>query len=46
METALIAYQMSMSPKKYKKQLMKMNSMESEKIHPGCYIVVVYKDER
>ena len=46
METALIAYQMSMSPEKYKKQLMKMNGMESEKVHSGCYIVVVYKDER
>ena len=46
METALIAYQMSISPEKYKKQLMKMNGMESEKAHPGCYIVVAYKDER
>lgn len=37
---------MGMSPEEYKKQLMKMNGMESEKSHPGCYIVVAYKDER
>lgn len=37
---------MGISPEEYKKRLIKMNSMESEKVHPGCYIVVVYKDER
>ena len=29
----------------YVKDVLRMNKMESEKVHPGCFIVVSYKEE-
>ena len=33
------------SHEEYVKDVLRMNKMESEKVHPGCFIVVSYKEE-
>ena len=30
----------------YIEQIMDMNGMDSNKVHPGCFIIVSYKVER
>ena len=35
----------NISHEEYMKEIIKMNNMDSDKVHPGCYIVVAYKEK-